>query len=237
MNILTTLILSSILLVSCNILVNPNENNLNLDLGVKNGSSFSVKVNYNKTKNFHTKNSSNGFTGKRSDIKLLRIYLVDNNGTSLVGTNIKHGPYDIDISNTGMLATFFTNVTGTSGTSGTGTLTFSNIGAGTYYVAIAAYRSTTTINNTTNITISSTNITNVTNFGNFAISNTGGDATNGVITIDATVSGGKAIYSLTNNGITSLGVTLNLIDSFGATIDAPATITQGNTTIPATTLQ
>lgn len=215
-----------------------NVSNFNFDLGTKNGASFSVKITSGK-KGFSLKNSSNGFSGKRSDVKLFRLYLVDSNSTNLTGSNIKFGPFDINSSSTGSLATFFTNVTGVSGSSGNGNLTFSNVGAGTYYLAIAAYNSVSTINSTTNVTNSSTNITATTNFGNFALSNSGGDSPNlnGVVTIASMVSGGKALYGLTNNGTASLGVTLNLVDVFGATLDATTTITEGSSTIPATTLQ
>lgn len=212
-------------------------NNLNFDLKTKNGSSFSVKFNFNKIKDFSTKANTNGNPGKvNTDINLLRVYLVNNNTSNLNGTNIKYGPFDIDINSTGTLATFFSNI---KGLGKTGNLTFSNVGAGNYYVAIAAYSSATTINSTTNIIKSTTNITSGTNFGNFSLSNSGGDSPglSGLVTVASMVVGGRAAYSLVNNGTANLGVTLNLINALGATIDATTTITQGSSTIPATSLQ
>lgn len=255
--------ITSFLLFSCNTLVNreiinkeekfSNVNNYifqskkNIDesifdLGNKNGSSISIVVNSKKNEPFSAKSNTNGHTGKlKTDINLIRIYLVDSNASTLNGSNIKEGPFDITSASTGSLATFFTNV---KGASGIGNLSFSNVGAGTYYVAVAAYSSSVTIDNTTNINSksttpagSSTNITSGSDLGRFALSTTGGDSSNGVVVIGNMVSSGRAIYGLINNGTINLGVTLDLRDALGATIDSTTTITEGLSSIPSTTLQ
>lgn len=217
------------------------KNNFTFDLGVKNGAFFSVVVNSDINKAFSIKNSSNGFTGKRSDIKLLRIYLVDINSTDLTSGNLKAGPFDIDASSTGPSGTFFTSVTGTTGLTDTGTLSFKNVANGTFYLAIAAYNSTTVIDSSTNLTSvasgtsnTSRNITSGVSLGRFAISGTGGDSA-GSVAISKEVVSGKAQYTLV--GTTALGVTLTLADVFVATIDSNTTITDGSYTIPNITLQ
>jgi hypothetical protein len=265
LKILFLFIICSFFLPSCNISSNKDINvsnsnkDLIFDLGAKNGSYLSVKINYNQNKslkenpvsfnseveiekkNFSIKNSINGFSGKRANIKLLRIYLVDSNSSDLVLANIKEGPFDIDITSVGSLGTFFTDLTGTSGSSSTGNLIFQNVKPGIYYIAISAYNSTTTIDSSQNLTNisspSSINSRNITSLGRFALSDTGGDLISlGSVKISSMVRSGKAVYGLANNGITALGVTLNLIDVFGATIDSNTTITDGSYTIPATTL-
>lgn len=207
------------------------------DLGAKNGAAFSVTLNNNQNKGFNTKANSNGVAPKvKNDIQLLRLYLVDSNASNLTSSNIKYGPFDIIVSNgKASLDTFFSDV---KSTIGTGSISFSNVGTGSYYVAVAAYSSTSTINSTTNISNlrttpagSTTNINNGTNLGKFALSTSGGDAPglSGIVTVAPMVdTNGRAVYGLINNGTNDLGVTLDLADSIGANIDTKVTLVDGS---------
>lgn len=210
-------------------------NGFNFDLGVKNGASFSAVLNFNKSKGFSTKANKNGQQGHiKSDIQLLRVYLVNSSSGNLTASNIKYGPFDIVVSNgVTSLDTFFSGATGSGGS---GVLNFNNVSDSTYYVAVAAYNSTTIIDSTTNINSkntlpagSSTNINNGTDLGRFALSTSGGDlpGLNGVVTVSSMVSAGRAFYGLANNGTASLGVTLNLADAIGADIDTKVTLVDG----------
>lgn len=213
-----------------------NNNSFNFDLGAKNGATFSVSLNNkNENKGFSTKANKNGHTGKiKSDIQLLRIYLVDSNATNLTSSNIKYGPFDILVTNgVTSLDTFFSNVTGTSGN---GTLNFTNVNTGSYYVAVSGYNSTTVINSTSNITNkkttpvgSSTNINNGTDLGRFALSTSGGDlpGLNGVLTVSSIIVNGRAGFGLINNGTANLGVDLKLEDAVSADIDTKVTLVDG----------
>lgn len=241
---------SSFLLFSCstNITGNSNEyktesnkteieNKINFDLGSNNKSTFSVKLSFSKNKTFSTKNSSNGIPQKtKSNIQLLRLYLVNSNAISLSDSNIKSPSFDIS---SGSKFTSLKSGTSTS-------IQFNNVPNGTYYVAIAAYNSSTTVDSTTNITDKNTSsgYTNITssstNLGRFAISTSGGDSPsfNGVVTIaDKICDDGRACYGPINNNTPSLEVTLTLAGAIGATIDSTITITNGSSTIPSSSME
>lgn len=200
------------------------------------GGSFSVKLNFN---DFSIKSNTSGVVKKvKTDISLVRIYLVDSNSATLSDSNIKFGPLDLTSSSTGSLLTFFNNV---KGASGTGSLTFTNVGQGTYYVAVAAFDVTSGLDSTKNIVNTSTSTAGAyttitassTNFGRFALSTSGGDSNLGSVLIGGQGTG----YNLVNNGTSALNVNLALRSELGATLDATTTITEGSSTIPATTLQ
>lgn len=196
---------------------------------------FSVNLNFN---DFSLKSNTNGQEKKvKSDISLIRVYLVDSNSSTLSDSNIKFGPLDLTSSNTGSLLTFFNNVKGTSGSS---SLRFTNVGQGTYYVAVAAFDDTSGLDSTKNLSNTSSSTSGAyttitassTNFGRFALSTSGGDSNGGSVEV-----GGYSVhYSLVNGGTNPLNVNLALKSGIGATLDATTTITEGNTTIPATTL-
>ena len=169
---------------------------------------------------------------------LIRIYLVDSNSSTLGDSNIKYGPLDITSSNTGSLLTFFNNV---KGSGGTGNITFTNVGQGTYYVAVSTFDSTSSLDSTKNITNNTTNTVgsytiitaNSTNLGRFALSTSGGDSNSGGIQIGSY----STSYNLVNNGTSSLNINLALKSELGATIDSTTTITEGSSSIPSTSLQ
>ncbi|MBC7475940.1 MAG: hypothetical protein H7263_16780 [Candidatus Sericytochromatia bacterium] len=210
-----------------------NENIFIADLGkgVTTSSTISVKLDFLKGKGFKLKGSTAGQAPKtKTDIKLIRFYLVDSNASSLGNTNIQSSSFDITGSSTGTLGTLFTNLTNTGGT---GTIKFINVSSGSYYVAAAAYSSTTTINSTTNInnlnTLPAGNSTNINltspstiNLGRFSLSNSGGDAPglSGLVTVGSS-------YNLINNGTATLGLSLNLADSVGASIETDVTFIDG----------
>ncbi|MEK7431995.1 MAG: hypothetical protein AABZ74_02595 [Cyanobacteriota bacterium] len=214
----------------------------NVDKNNNKGISFSINLNFN---DFLLKSSTSGNLKKiKSDISLLRVYLVDNNSSTLNASNIKSGPFDLTSNTpTGTLLTFFNNV---KDTNGNGTLTFINVGAGTYYVAIAAYDSSSSLDYTKNIVDTSNNISgaytnitvNDTNLGRFALSTTGGDYDLGKIEVERTIlTDGSIDYKLVHNGTTSLNINLALKSGFGAIIDSNLTITNGNNTIPEINLE
>lgn len=219
---------------------NNDKNNLFINLNNYNnkiiGESISVDINFNY---FSIKNSVNGQTKQlKSDIDLIRVYLVDSNTSTLSDSNIKFGPLDISSNSTGTLLTFFNNI---KGTSGNGSIKFSNVGAGTYYVLVGAYSDTVTINSTTNITDNTNNTlgayTTLTessvDLGRFAISTSGGDSNSGSVEIGNLATG----YSLVNNGTDALNVDLKLRSEVGATIDSTVTITNGSSSIPSTIME
>lgn len=120
---------------------------------------------------------TDGTTNVKADINLIRFYLVNSNSTSnLVDTNIIKGPFDLSTGSN------FTSLKAGTAT----TLTFASVPAGTYYIAGAAYSSSSTIDSTTNITNLTTNtFSNITittnptpigNMGTFSVSNSGGDS-------------------------------------------------------------
>lgn len=198
--------------------------------------SISVDINFNS---FSIKNSTSGQTKKlKSDISLIRVYLVNSNASTLGDSNIKFGPLDISSSSTGTLLTFFNNL---KGVSGTGSIKFSNVGSGTYYVIVGAYSDTGTINSTTNITDNTNNISGAystltessIDLGRFAISTSGGDSNSGSVQIGNLATG----YSLVNNGTDPLNVDLKLRSEVGATIDSTVTITNGSSTIPSSVME
>lgn len=220
-----------------------NKNNFTIDVGngKKTSATFPIKINFDNSndKTFFTKNSSSGIAGKtKGQIQLIRFYLVDSNATTLTDSNIKEGPFDVISTSPGSLGTLFTNLTG----AGTGTINFTNVKTGTYYVAVAAYSSTTTVDSTTNITNLSTTpgdytgitISGPVDLGRFALSSTGGDFnTSGSITV-----GTSPNYVLTNSPTNPLVVNLKLADAVGATLESSVTITNGTTTYTGTpTLQ
>lgn len=209
----------------------------NILIDKSNLNSISIKLNVNKS--FSIKSSSSGLTKKlKSDISLIRVYLVNNNSSNLNDSNIKFGPLDLTSSSTGTLLTFFNNL---KDSSGSGSLTFYNVGQGTYYVAVSAYENTSTIDETTNITdISNTTsgaystiTSGSTNLGRFAISTSGGDSNSGSVEIGNLATG----YRLVNNGTDALNVDLKLRSEVGATIDSTVTITNGSSSIPSTTME
>lgn len=130
---------------------------------------------------------TDGTTNIKSDISLIRFYLVDSKTTSnLVNANILKGPFDIT---SGAL---FSSLVAGSVT----TLSFNSVPAGTYYIASAAYNSSTTVNSTTNITnLTNNTFANITisagqsptgDMGTFSISNSGGDSGIGRVVINST---------------------------------------------------
>ncbi len=210
-----------------------NENIFIADIGkgITTSSTISVKLNFLKGKGFKLKGSTSGQAPKtKTDIKLLRFYLVDSNASSLNDTNIKSPYFDVKATSTGTLGTLFTNLTSSGGV---GTIKFINVLSGSYYVAAAAYSSTTIINSTTNINNlntlpagSSTNINltspSVTDLGRFFLSTSGGDAPglSGFVTVNSS-------YKLINNGTATLGLSLKLADSVGASIETDVTFIDG----------
>lgn len=218
---------------------NNDKNNLVINVNNQANSidkSISVNINFNS---FSIKNSINGQTKKlKADINLIRVYLVDNNTSTLSDSNIKFGPLDISSSSTGTLLTFFNNL---KGTSGTGSIKFSNVGAGTYYVIVGAYSDTGTIDSTTNITDNTNNTSGAystltessVDLGRFAISTSGGDSNSGSVEIGNLATG----YSLVNNGTSPLNVNLKLRSEVGAIIDSTVTITNGSSTIPIASIE
>lgn len=121
---------------------------------------------------------TDGSTKSKSDIQLLRFYLVNKNvdNEPILDEHILKGNFDITT------GTKFDSLKAGTPT----TMRFKNIPVGQYYVAVAAYESTTTVDSTTNITnLTENNNANITittaptptgNMGTFSISNTGGDS-------------------------------------------------------------
>jgi hypothetical protein len=121
--------------------------------------------------------ATDGTTNIKSDINLIRFYLVNSKTTSnLVDANIIKGPFDIT---SGAL---FTSLKSGALTN----LSFDSVPLGTYYVASAAFSSSTIVDSSTNITnLTKNTFANITittspaptgNMGTFSISNSGGDA-------------------------------------------------------------
>ncbi|MFN4150224.1 MAG: hypothetical protein ACK4IX_04720 [Candidatus Sericytochromatia bacterium] len=235
----TTLSCSNNINYPYNIESNNNQNSLFINLNNKDNNiskSISVNINFNS---FYIKNSTNGQTKKlKSDIDLIRVYLVNSNASTLSDSNIKFGPLDISSGSTGTLLTFFNNL---KGTSGTGSIKFSNVGTGTYYVIVGAYSDTVTTDLTTNITDNTNNTSGAystltessVDLGRFAISTSGGDSNSGSVEIGNLATG----YSLVNNGTSPLNVSLKLRSEVGATIDSTVTITNGSSTIPSASME
>lgn len=127
-------------------------------------------------------------TNPLTNIQFLRFYLVDSNtdNSNLVDSNIKKGPFDISS------GTLFTNLVSGTPT----TVKFVSVPTGTtYHIAVAAYNSTSPVDNSTNITnLLANNNVNITitsnptptgNMGTFSVSNGGGNSNLGSVSVDS----------------------------------------------------
>jgi hypothetical protein len=117
-----------------------------------------------------------GSSKSKSDVQSVRFYLVDNNtdNGNIVDSNILEGSFNLSS------GTKFDSLKAGTAT----TMRFKNIPVGSYYVAVAAYDSSSTVDSTTNITnLTANNNANITittspaptgDMGTFSISNSGG---------------------------------------------------------------
>lgn len=183
--------------------------------GLKTGASFSVKLNFANGGAFKTKASANGTTTAIfSDMTHLRVALI----ASATSPTSLTGAVTVGAATSNLLA----KTVASSG--GTATVTFTNVpGAVTtgtkYWVAAAAEASGTNITNVTGATLTDAT------YGKFYVTNGGGNAASGAVTVTQTVTG--AAYSYAVDSTTALTMALNLRDATGATVDSTVTVTNG----------
>lgn len=185
--------------------------------GQKTGASFSVKLNFANGGGFRTKASADGTaTAMFGDMTHLRVALV----ASATSPTDLTGAVTVGAATSNLLA----KTVASSG--GTATVTFTNVpGAVTtgtkYWVAAAAYASGTNITNVTGATLTDGT------YGKFFVTNGGGNAASGAVTVLQTVTNAGLTFAYTVNSTTALTMALNLRDATGATVDSTVTVTNG----------
>ncbi|MEZ0368789.1 MAG: hypothetical protein ACAI44_06850 [Candidatus Sericytochromatia bacterium] len=178
--------------------------------GKQTPASFSVHIQYpeqpDQVAPFRTKASLNGVAGgKASDILAFRVFLVNSATPPAPGAlTISSGPF-----------TIAGNLSG-----GSQVVTFKNVFTGNFYVAVAAFNSSTVFNSTTNITNPGAAYTYTTE-GRSYLSTSGGVAGfPGQVQV-----GAATAYIVT--GTPQLQVNLTLTDAVGSQIDTLINVYNG----------
>lgn len=168
------------------------------------GANLSVKLNFN---NFKTKASANGIPAKTaSNVNSAKLYLITNNGANpLLASNV----------------TFSSGVLAYPAGTASKTYTFSNVPAGTYYVAIELFSGGD----------GTVNIIEPITYTSFASSDTAFGLTNGkrgltISTNSATVVSPAMTYSFSSG--TSFAVSPILLNAVGAALDTTVNVQSGN---------
>lgn len=193
------------------------ENKVFIDVGHgKKGGTVSFNVNLSE--GFKTKANVDGWSSVYNSINSYKIALVSSAGTgSNALTTLPNG------TSADVFSITKSAMTGTK-TSPTAQIFLTNVPAGTYWIAVAAYdaqgRNVTKSSSTTGtISVASGEI--------FAVSTGGGNGdaspNNGRVTI-------AADFSVPSSAVT---IPLTLVDSFGANIQSTVTITDGSTKVKA----
>jgi len=200
--------------------------------GKKTNASLSFKVNLDSDKSsFNTKNNVSGnIGGATSAVLSIQVWLLE----STTGSPPAAGATVTPVSGS---AFSYTNASAGSNPTFTYTNIDTNTSGKSYYVAVAAYNvvsgSQSTANNITNKTTAANRIM-IGGTEPAAISDGGGDTTGNSGSNTGSVNVSSLYTVSTTNGLT---VDVTLADAMGATIDSSVTLINGNSSIPATTVQ